>query len=62
MPIIRDEDKRTPLDDLSEIALRFLLDRTDWNEPYAGIGFATKFQEEVHRALSRKVSVNIFNE
>lgn len=62
MPISRNVDEKTPLDELSEIALRFLVDRTDWSEPYAGIGFATKFQEEVQKALSRKTSINIFKE
>jgi len=53
-------EQDTPLDKLSEIALRFLLDRTDWSEPYAGIGFASEFKKEVERALNRKTKVKIW--
>lgn len=46
--------KETPFDKLSLMALLFLSDRTNFNEPFAGFGFATLMEKEIKSALERK--------
>ena len=44
----------TPFDQLSYLTLTFLLEKCDFSEPYAGIGFATEIKKEIEIALERK--------
>ncbi len=36
--------------------LEFFLDRTDFKEPWNGVGFATKVKEDIEKAHSLKVA------
>jgi len=43
-----------PLDAMSLHALTFLSERTDFSEPWLGLGFATEMKKEIDAALVRK--------
>jgi len=45
-----------PLDELSLSSLQFLLERTDFSEPFLGFGFATQFKKEIQLAYDRKMT------
>jgi len=46
-------DNKT-LDGLSFLGLKFLLERTDFSEPYLGFGIATEMYNELMKAYKRK--------
>lgn len=51
---ISPQNTKTPFDDLSYMALLFLLQQTDFSEPWAGFGFASEMAKQVISAIKRK--------
>lgn len=49
--------EKTPFDELSLHTLTFLLERTDFSEPWLGFGFPTSVKEELEKALSKRKEV-----
>lgn len=52
--VMFNQPKGIPLDGLSEITLKFLLERTNFDEPWRGMGFASEVKAELTKALERK--------